>query len=131
MVTLAQAEERKRKDLKQVADYAQAMMEKEFPSMGFPNEKWARRTSDGVIVFQAHWPCRSDVRIIGPFEGDTWNITFVDHEYNVKLVREANLTNRPMPNVIKQEKNLDLLVVRCIAFEWTKHLTTTETNNGN
>lgn len=39
MVTLAQAEERKRKDLKQVADYAQAMMEKEFPSMGFPNEK--------------------------------------------------------------------------------------------
>lgn len=43
MVTLAQAEERKRKDLKQVADYAQAMMEKEFPS-------WVSRMKNGHVV---------------------------------------------------------------------------------
>lgn len=128
MVTLAQAEERKRKDLKQVADYAQAMMEKEFPSMGFPNEKWARRMTDGALIYMAHWPCGSAVRISQ--EADLWKIALVDHDYNVKLVREAHQTNSPMPNVLKQEKNLDLLAVRCVAYEWTKHLTTTETNNG-
>ena len=122
MVTLAQAEERKRKDLKQVADYAQAMMEKEFPSMGFPNEKWARRTSDGVIVFQAHWPCRSDVRIIGPFEGDTWEIVFVDTPANLEWLRAGGPAG--LKEVLRHEKGHDLLSIRCIAIEWTKHLPT-------
>jgi len=122
MVTLAQAEERKRKDLKQVADYAQAMMEKEFPSMGFPNEKWARRTSDGAIVFQAHWPCRSDVRIIGPFEGDTWEIVFVDTPANLARFRAKGLDGPK--EILQQEKGHDLLSIRCITIEWTKHLST-------
>ena len=128
MVTLDQAEERKRKDLKQVADYAQSMMEKEFPSMGFPNEKWARRMTDGALIYMAHWPCGSAVRISQ--EADLWNIALVDYELNREMVRAACLPNMPMPNVLKQEKNLDLLIVRCIAYDWTKHLTTTETNNG-
>lgn len=122
MVTLAQAEERKRKDLKQVADYAQAMMEKEFPSMGFPNEKWARHTSDGVIVFRAHWPCRSVVRIIGPFEGDTWEIVFVDNSTNLARLRAAGPAG--LKEVLRHEKGHDLLSIRCIAIEWTKHLST-------
>ena len=127
MVTIAQAEERKRKDLKQVADYAQAMMEKEFPSMGFPNEKWRRRMTDGALIYTARWPCGSAVRISQ--EADLWDIVLVEHDYNVKMIREAYQEGSPMPHILKQEKNLDLLVVRCIAFEWTKHLT--GENNGN
>lgn len=120
--------ERQRKDLQQVEAYAQAMMEKEFPSLGFPNERWARSMTDGAIVYIARWPCGSAVRITQ--EADLWNIALVDHDYNVRIVREAYQQGSPMPNVLKQEKNLDLLVVRCIAYDWTKHLTTTETKNG-
>lgn len=112
MVTLAQAEERKRKDLKQVADYAQAMMEKEFPSMDFPNEKWARRDIDGMIIYYAHWPCRSAIRILGPFNDGTWEINFVDHPANFAII-----------NMVRREHSLDILSVRCVAIEWTKHLT--------
>ena len=122
MVTLAQAEERKRKDLKQVADYAQAMMEKEFPSMGFPNEKWARHTNNSAIIFQAHWPCRSAVRIIGPFEDDTWEIAFVDNPANRERLRAGGPAT--LKEVLRHERGHDLLSIRCIAIEWTKHLPT-------
>ena len=122
MVTLAQAEERKRKDLKQVADYAQAMMEKEFPSLGFPQEKWARRETDGAVVYTAHWPCRSAVWIIGPFEGDTWEIAFVDNPANLERLRAEGPAG--LKEVLRHEKGHDLLSIRCIAIEWTKHLST-------
>jgi len=83
--------ERQRKDLQQVKTYTQTMMEKEFPSMGFPNERWSRRMTDGALIYIAHWPCGSAVRIRQ--KADLWDIALID-------------------------------------YDWTKHLTTTETKNG-
>lgn len=122
MVTLAQAEERKRKDLKQVADYAQAMMEKEFPSMGFPEERWARRDIDGMIIYYAHWPCRSAIRILGPFNDGTWEINFVDHPANLAIIKTDDPKLRLPSDMVRREHSLDILSVRCVAIEWTKHL---------
>ena len=114
--------ERQRKDFRQIEAYAQAMMEKEFPSLGFPNERWVRITTNGTIVYIAHWSCGSAVRI-NQEAAELWSIAFTDHDYNMGLMRAAREANAPIPNVLKQEKNLDLLVVRCIAYDWTKHLT--------
>lgn len=114
-LTVEQKEERRRKDLQQVEAYAQAMMEKEFPSMGFPGERWYRSAGTGVVVYIAFWPSGDGVRITQDVNDPSlWEIYF------------GNANRSP----VRTEKNLDLLIVRCIAYDWTKHLTTTETNNG-
>lgn len=105
---------RERKDLQQVEAYAQAMMEKEFPSMGFPDEKWYRADGTGAVVYIAFWPSGDGVRITQDVSDPSlWEIYY-------------NNINHPTPQF---EKRLDLLSVRCIAVEWTKHLT--GENNGN
>ena len=107
-LTVKQKEERRRKDHKQIAAYAQAMMEKEFPSMGFPSERWAWvYSSDGeTLIYSAYWPTAT-IRITG--NQNSWTVTMMDAVSNL-LLR-------------KQERNLDLLSVRCVAIEWTKPLT--------
>ena len=107
---------RERKDLQQVEAYAQAMMEKEFPSMGFPDEKWGRAVVTGAVVYIAFWPSGDGVRIAQDVSDPSlWEI------YCGSVNRRV-VTSR-------FEKRLDLLSVRCIAVEWTKHLT--GENNGN
>ncbi len=122
-----------RPDLNEVAAYAQEMMEREFPSMGFPGEAWARRDTDGVIVYHAHWPCKSAIRILGPFNDGTWGIAFVDHPANRAAFRAAAAATNRTPNldVVRRERNLDLLSVRCVAIEWTKHLAQPQQENPN
>lgn len=106
--------ERQRKDLQQVEAYAQAMMEKEFPSMGFPGERWYRSAGTGAVIYIAFWPSGDGVRIAQDVSDPSlWEIYF------------GNVNRQPS----RAEKRLDLLSVRCIAFEWTKHLT--GENNGN
>lgn len=85
-------------------------------------KKWARRTNDGAIVFQAHWSDRSAVRIIGPFGGDTWEIVFVDNPAKLERLRAEGPAG--LKEVLRHEKGHDLLSIRCIAIEWTKHLPT-------
>lgn len=118
MVTLNQAEERLRKDLKQVADYAQAMMEKEFPSMDFPGEKWYRADGTGVIVYIAFWPSGDGI-------GIRIRITQDVSDPSLWEIYCGSVNRQPS----RFEKRLDLLSVRCIAVEWMKHLT--GENNGN
>ena len=106
--------ERQRKDLQQVEAYAQAMMEKEFPSMGFPGERWYRSAGTGAVIYIAFWPSGDGVRITQDVSDPSlWEIYFES-------------ANRPS---VRAEKRLDLLSIRCIAVEWTKHLT--GENNGN
>ena len=82
--------------------------------MGFPGEKWYRADGTGVIVYIAFWPSGDGVRIAQDVSDPSlWGIYF-SNAYNP---------------FIQSKKKLDLLVVRCIAFEWTKHLT--GENNGN
>ena len=105
---------RERKDLQQVEAYAQAMMEKVFPSMGFPDEKWYRADGTGAVVYIAFWSSGDGVRITQDVSDPSlWEIY-------------CGSVNRPASRF---EKRLDLLSVRCIAVEWMKHLT--GENNGN
>lgn len=105
---------RERKDHEQIRAYAYAMMEKEFPSMGFPGEKWYLSAGTGAVIYIAFWPSGDGVRIAQDVSDPSlWEIYF-------------GSANRPS---VRAEKRLDLLSVRCIAVEWTKHLT--GENNGN
>ena len=104
-LTVKQKEERRRKDHKQIAAYAQAMMEMEFPSMGFPSERWAYSSNGEALIYSASWPTRT-IRITG--NQNSWTVT---------MMAAGNF------GFIKQERNLDLLSVRCVAIEWTKPLT--------
>jgi len=82
--------------------------------MGFPDEKWYRADGTGVVIYIAFWPSGDGVRIAQDLSDPSlWEIYF------------GNVNRSPA----RTEKRLDLLSVRCIAVEWTKHLT--GENNGN
>lgn len=108
--------DRHRRDLQQIATYAERMMQKHFPPMDFPKERWAYDGDVDEIVYMANWPSGNTIRVSG---------NSVRGLYSIRAMGPATeFKETGMPVAIwREEKNLDLLSVRCLAIEWTKHFT--------
>ena len=121
-LTREQKQDRHRRDLQQIAAYANNMMQKQFPSLDFPDERWAYAENADEVIYTANWSDGSGIRISGHAVRGLWTIKCVDHPNNL-TTGAFDSKAFSMNTIVREEKNLDLLSVRCLAIEWTKHFT--------